>query len=162
MKHRTEARFPASPEVVLRMFTDRSFHTRKLEAMGLQNRYEVLDYAFDGNDFRIRIQRRVPVQAPGVVKKVVSAESTVVNEERWNLKSRTGAVKVEPQGMPLDMSCVLGLAGTAEGCVVSYDWTIKARIPVVGGALEKFVVADLQSRSAEEHEAAMRLLAEYR
>ena len=104
MKHKSQARYPASAEVVLRMFTDKAFHTGKLDAMGLKN-YQVLDHAFDGKDFRIKIQRKVPMQAPAVVKKFVGAESTVINEERWNLKTRTGRVLVEPVGMPLEMSC---------------------------------------------------------
>jgi hypothetical protein len=161
MKHLSQARFPASSAVVLRMFTDRAFHTRKLDAMGLSN-YQVLDHASKGDEFRIRIQRRVPMQAPAVVKKFVGAESTVINEERWNRKSKSGSVQVDPVGMPLDMSCVTSVADEGKGCVVSYEWTIKAKVPLVGGALEKFVVSDLERRSAEETQAALQMLDEYR
>jgi hypothetical protein len=160
MKHHSQVRFPASPEVVMRMFTDRDFHTRKLDAMGLKN-YQVLDHAFDGKDFRIKIQRRVPVQAPGVVKKFISGESTVVNEERWNVKSRTGAVLVEPVGLPLEMSCQTKLGGGPGECLVSYDWILHGKVPLIGGALEKFAVADMERRAAEENEIAMRLLRDY-
>ena len=47
-------------------------------------------------------------------------------------------------------------------CVVSFDWTIKARVPLVGGALEKFVISDMERRAAEETEVAIRLLKDYR
>ena len=46
--------------------------------------------------------------------------------------------------------------------VLDHDWTIKAKIPLVGGALEKFVVSDLERRSAEETEIAIRMLKDYR
>ncbi|MDB5978234.1 MAG: hypothetical protein JWR07_4994 [Nevskia sp.] len=161
MQHKSQVRYPAPSDVVIRMFTDKAFHTRKLDAMGLKN-YQVLDHALVGADFRIRIQRKVPMQAPALVKKIVPAESTVVNEERWNTKSKTGRVVVEPQGMPLEMSCVTALKDQGGECIVSYDWTIKAKIPLVGGALEKFVVSDLERRSAEETEIAIRMLKDYR
>ena len=161
MKHQSQVRYPASPDVVIRMFTDKNFHTRKLDAMGLKN-YQILDHALDGAEFSIKIRRKVPMQAPALVKKVVPAESTVVNEECWNTKTRTGRVVVEAQGMPLDMSCVTALKAQGGECIVSYDWTIKARIPIIGGALEKFVVSDLERRSAEENEIAIRMLKDYR
>ncbi|HZR37089.1 MAG TPA: DUF2505 domain-containing protein [Nevskia sp.] len=161
MKHKSQARYPAPAEVVLRMFTDKAFHTGKLDAMGLKN-YQVLDHVFDGQDFRIRIQRKVPMQAPAVVKKFVGAESTVVNEERWNLKSRTGRVLVEPVGMPIEMSCQTSLRDQGDGCVVDFEWTINARVPLVGGALEKFVVGDLEKRAGEETALAVRMLERYR
>ena len=161
MKHQSQVRYPAPSDVVIRMFTDRNFHTRKLDEMGLKN-YQVLDHAFDGTDFRIKIQRKVPMQAPAMVKKFVAAESTVVNEERWNARNKTGKVLVEPQGIPLEMHCVTALKDQDGECLVSYDWTINARIPLMGGTLEKFVVSDLDRRSAEETAIGLRLLKDYR
>ena len=161
MKHQSQARYPATSDVVMRMFTDKSFHTRKLDAMGLKN-YQILDHALEGADFRIRIRRKVPMQAPALVKKFFPAESTVVNEERWNTKSRTGSVLVEPQGVPLEMSCLTALKDQGGECVVSFDWTVKAKIPLVGGALEKFVISDMERLAAEETAIAIRMLKDYR
>jgi len=161
MKHQSQARYPAPAEVVIRMFTDRDFHTRKLDAMGLK-RYEVLEHVLDGPDFRIKILRQVPMQAPALVKKFIPAESTVINEERWNIKNKTGAVLVEPRGMPLQLSCITALRDQGKACVVSFDWTIQAKVPLLGGALEKFVVADMEKRAAEETDIAIGLLDDYR
>ena len=160
MKHQSQARYPAPSDVVMRMFTDKNFHTRKLDAMGLKN-YQILDHALEGADFRIRIRRKVPMQAPALVKKFFPAESTVVNEERWNTKSRTGSVLVEPQGVPLEMSCLTALKDQGGECIVSFDWTVKAKIPLVGGALEKFVVSDMERLAAEETVIAIRMLKDY-
>lgn len=161
MKHQSHARYPAPSDVVMRMFTDKNFHTRKLDTMGLKN-YQILDHALDSTDFRIRIRRKVPMQAPALVKKFFPAESTVVNEERWNTKSRTGSVLVEPQGVPLEMSCLTALKDQGGECIVSFDWTVKAKIPLVGGALEKFVISDMERLAAEETAIAIRMLKDYR
>lgn len=161
MKHQNQARYPAAADVVMRMFTDPKFHTRKLDQMGFSS-YRVLDQAFDGKDFRIKVERKVPMQVPGVLKKVVPAESTAINEERWNVQSGTGSVVVEPVGMPLEISCQARFENRGADCTVHYDWNIRARIPLVGGALEKFVAADMDKHFARETAIGVKLLADYR
>ncbi|MBI2384279.1 MAG: DUF2505 domain-containing protein [Gammaproteobacteria bacterium] len=161
MKHEMKARYPASSEVVLKMFSDPAFHTRKLEAMGL-SKFTVLSQGLDGDEFHIRIERRVPLDAPGVVKKVVPAESSVVNEERWNLKKKTGRVIAEPKGIPIDMSCTASFKDDGKDCVITYVWDVRAKVPLIGGALEKFVCSDMERRFADETRAAIPLLAGYR
>ena len=161
MKHQSYARYPASSDVVIRMFTDKDFHTKKLQAMGLP-KFEILEHQFDGKEFRIKIDRRVPLQAPGIVKKVVPAETRVVNEERWTVASKTGRVKVEPQGIPVNISCTASMKDEGGGCVVTYNWEINATVPLIGGALEKFIIGDMEKKAAEETQIAITLLPDYR
>lgn len=160
LKHTSTARYPASPAVVIRMFTDRGFHTRKLEAMGLA-KFEVVDHAFDGKDFRIKIDRRVPVAAPGGAKKLMGGETRVINEEFWNVGTQTGRVLVEPVGMPVEMSCETSIAADGSDSVVTFHWTIHAKIPVMGGTLEKFIVSDMEKRADEETRIAASFLKDY-
>lgn len=157
MKHEVQARYPASPDVVIRMFTDAGFHTKKLEALGMP--YKVLAQRADGKTFSIRVERKVPVQMPGLGKK---AEATVVNEETWDLASRTGSVKVEAGGMPLDCGCTVSMRAEGRGTLVRYDWDVKSKLPLVGGQIEKMAVADMEKRSEEETRIAVGLLPDYR
>ena len=161
MKHEMKARYPAPSSVVIRMFSDKDFHTRKLEALGLL-KYQVLEHQFDGQEFRIKIERKVPVEAPGMVKKVVPLETTVVNEECWSVASKTGRVLVQAQGMPLEMSCSTAMTDEGQECVITYHWDINATLPLVGATLEKFVVADMERRAAEETQVGISLLQAYR
>ncbi|MDI3259332.1 MAG: DUF2505 domain-containing protein [Sinobacteraceae bacterium] len=160
MKHEMQTRYPAPATAVVKMFADRDFHVRRLEALGYAGKYRVLAHRFDGKDFSIRIERKVPVQMPGVKK--AAGETTVVNEETWNLRSKTGKVTVEAQGMPLSMSCETAIRDEGDACVVNYRWDVRARIPLVGGALEKFAIADMERRAAEETRVGIELLADYR
>lgn len=160
-KHETTTRYPAPADTVLKMMTDRGFHERKLGALGLA-KYQILDHAFDGQDFRIKIERKVPVQAPGMVKKALAPETTVVSEESWNLAARRGRVAVAPQGMPVEMSCEVSIADDGSDSVITHRWNIEAKIPVVGGTLEKFIVSDMDNRAAEETRVAIELLQAYR
>lgn len=160
MKHTSESRYPAPSEVVIKMFSDTDYHKKKMEALGIE--YEILTDESDGDEYHLKAQRMVPINATGMVAKIMPATSTVVNDERWRLSDKTGSVSVETKGVPLDMSCTANIRDEGDGCVITYDWTIKARIPIGGGALEKFVVNDMQKREAEELQAAHALIDQYR
>ena len=160
LKQTLTARYPTTSAVVIKMFTDKKFHVAKLEGTGLAG-YTVLDHQFDGKEFSMKVERRVPMNAPGVVKKFFGAETKVVNDEAWSVKTKTGKVKVQPAGVPVEMTCTASMADEGKSCVVTYLWDINARIPLVGGTLEKFVAGDLEKRSAEETELAIKQIKDY-
>lgn len=160
MKHLATARYPAPAAVVVKMFADKDFHTRKLDAMA-GVKYEVLEHSLDGKDFRIKIERRVPMEAPAAIRKFLPSETRVVHEERWNIASKTGRVVAQPQGVPVDMSCTATMADEGKGCVITYNWEIKAKLPFMG-ALEKFISADMDKRSDEETRLGITFLDQYR
>lgn len=160
MKHEMKARYPATSAVVIKMFTDPKFHTSKLEATGYSGKYIVLNQSSSAKDFSIKIERKVPVSLPGMGKN--APESTVINDESWNLASKSGKVVVELKGMPLAMSCVTSMKDEGKECVVTYQWEVKSKIPLVGGAIEKMVVGDMEKKAAEETAAAIVLLKNYR
>ena len=159
MKFTNSVRYPASPDVLLRMFTDPDFHTRKLEAMGTP-KYRVLEQQTRGDDFSIRIERKIPVQVPGMKK--AAAETTVTYEERWNTRTGRGSVSVQTQGMPLEMNCAATVVGEGKDSVISYDWTVHSKVPLVGGKIEKMVVADMERRFEDETRVSIDLLKAYR
>lgn len=160
MKLEIQSRYPASAAVVMRMFMDPAFHTGKLEALGLM-KYRVLEQKAEGDNFRIRIERKVPLDAPAMIRKVVPAETTAVSEERWNRGTMKGRVSVEP-GVPLDMSCEASMSDVAGGCLVRYAWEIRAKVPLIGGSLEKFIGSDLERKMVDETRVAVGLLEKYR
>ena len=161
MKFDIKAKYPASSAVVLKMFTDKEFHAKKLGVLGIA-KSRVLEHDDKGDDFRIKVERKVPLNAPGVVKKFIPAETTVVSEERWNRAKKTGAVKVEPVGVPVEIKAGVRFADDAQGCTITYAFDVTARVPLVGGALEKFIASDMESKFAEEARAAITLLGPYK
>jgi hypothetical protein len=156
MKHEMKSRYPAPAAVVLKMFADPAFHTRKLQALGVA-RYELLASGQDGDEHYVRIERKVPISLPGM-----KGENSVTSEERWNHAQKTGRVSVQTQGIPIQMSCEATVGDEGAESVVTYRWTIEAKLPIVGATLEKFVVADMEKRSAAETEAGIQLLTDYR
>lgn len=160
MKHSMESRYEAPRAVLLRMFADRAFHERKLDAMGIA-RYEVLQFQADDARARVSIARQVPVQLPGIKKS--SGSSRVVHTEDWDLQKGTATIVAEPQGMPIEMRCSARIEDDGDdACVVRYDWDIKANVPVVGRKLEKFVASDMETRAEQEADAGRALIDDYR
>jgi len=147
--------------VVLKMFTDKEFHAKKLGVLGI-TKSRVIEHDDKGDDFRIKVERKVPLNAPGMIKKFIPAETTVVSEERWNRAKKTGAVKVEPVGVPVEIKAGVRFADDAQGCTITYAFDVTARVPLVGGALEKFIASDMESKFAEEAKAAITLLGPYK
>ena len=159
MQHQMIARYPAPSDVVIKMFTDKDYHSRKMDKLGIT--YEILAHEFENGQFRLKAERQVPTNATGIAAKFMPKTSEVVNDEKWSLADKTGSVVVETRGVPLDMHCTAHMADDGDGCVVTYDWTVKARIPVGGGKLEKFVVSDMENRAEEERKVAVSLLGDY-
>ena len=58
-----------------------------------------------------------------------AAEATVVSEEKWNRASKSGSVKIEPSGVPVDIRCTAKFADDAQGCVITYAFDVSARVP---------------------------------
>lgn len=161
MKFDIKARYPAPSATVLKMFMDKDFHQKKLGVLGI-TKSRVLEHEAKGDDFRIKVERKVPLNAPGMVKRVVPAEATVVSEEKWNRASKSGQVQVAPQGVPVDINCKVRFADDAQGCTITYAFEVNARVPLVGGALEKFIASDMETKFADEAKAAITLLDPYR
>src|SRR3546814_18968602 len=88
---------------------------------------KVLAQKRDARQFSIRVERKVPVQVPGIGKK---AEATVVNEEIWNFAGKTGVFNVDPGAMPLKCSCTAALKSDGKDTVVTYPWKGKATVPL--------------------------------
>lgn len=160
MKFEIKSRYPAPAAVVMKMFMDPAFHTGKLDAMG-SKKYRVLEQGAKGDDFHIRIERKVPLDAPALIRKVVPAETTAVSEERWNRSTMKGRVGVLP-GVPVDMHCEASITDVVGGSLVLYVWEVRAKIPLIGGTLEKFICSDLESKMVEETRVAAGLLEPYR
>lgn len=161
MKQRIEQRYPASSDVVIRMMTDKSFYTRRLE-LGGHKIYEIVSHKIEGDAFSITFRRKLPVAAPGPVKKFVSAENTIVHEDAWNRATKQGTIAVRIEGMPIEISARTSLRDEGGACVLTYDFEIRSSVPLVGGMIEKTVAAENDKAIPEQTRLGLRLLDEYR
>ena len=148
MKQKLEARYPASADVVIKMMTDKKFYTDRLDLQGIKG-YEVAAHKFDGKDFSITINRKITA-------------INVKSVEKWNVAKKTGHILVELQGMPMEVSCTTALKDDGSGCVLTYNWDIVSKIPLVGGKIEKQFAGENEKAIPEQTRYGIELLKNYR
>lgn len=161
MKQKIEQRYPAPSDVVIKMMTDKNFYTRRLE-LGGHKVYEIVSHHAEGDRFAIKFRRKIPVAAPGPVKKFVSAENTIVHEDAWNRATKKGTIAVDIQGMPIEIRAKTSLRDDGAECVLTYVFEITSRIPLVGGAIEKAVASENEKAIPEQTRLGVQLLNDYR
>lgn len=158
MKHASTIYYPAPAAAVLRMFTDPAFHARKLEMAGIAA-FRILEHHLRGDEFGIRVERRVTVKLPGGGKG--SPLNRVIHDETWNLKTARGHVEVTLPGIPLAMHSDSTLTDRDAGCTLHYDWTVTSTLPIIGRSLEKFIIGRMDAEAAPEHRAGAELVSAY-
>lgn len=163
MQHVIEVRFPASSDVVIKAFTDKDFHLKKVDALGSTG-VELLDDSDDPDHFYVKIRRQMPVEVdvPGALKKLVPSTATLVHKDAWSASSKTGHIDIDISGVPVDLSAEVSLRDEGDECVYRYEWNIKAKVPLVGGKLEKLLAEDMDQKIPKETEASIPLLDAYR
>lgn len=97
---------------------------------------------------------------PDLVKKVVGDKVDVVEVVTWGAPkddgSRDGAIDVSFKGQPISMKGTAKIAADGAGSRVSVDLDLKAKIPLVGGKIEKMsgpeILAALKSEESVSRE----------
>ena len=154
-------RYDKDADTVMQMFADRAYFEKKYEQTTLS--YEVLEHQRDDDKFMIRCKLTMPSSAPipGFAKKFLGETMTVVQQDNWDLKSRTGQLNIEIQGAPVDVSAKMELKQGDSGGENHVHWTISCKIPLVGGKLEKLIAEDIQAKSPADIEISNKILADY-
>jgi hypothetical protein len=135
-----ELRYPADPATVFAMLADPAFQERKLAATGALE-HDVTVESRDGAA-TVRSRRTMPTdQVPDLVRNLVGSTLTVVQVEEWGPADadggRRGTVAVEVSGAPVRLEGTLRLAPAGGGTVETVDGDLKARVPLIGGRIEK-------------------------
>ncbi len=154
-------RYDKDADTVMRMFADRGYFEKKYEETTIS--YEVLEHSSEGDRFHIRCKLSMPMNAPvpGFAKKFLGETMSVVQQDTWNTAARTGELKVEMQGAPIDISAKMELKQGASGAENHVHWNIHCKIPLVGGKIEKLIADDIRAKSPADLEVSNRILADY-
>ncbi len=132
--------YPAGPEAVFAMLTDRTFLEQVCAATGaLSSTVEVVEA---GGGATVTSRRDLPTdEVPDFVKRFVGQTLTVVRVDQWNAAqpdgSRTGTITLEIGGAPVRLTGTLALRGSAGQSVEELTADLKASVPLVGGKIEK-------------------------
>lgn len=147
MKIKTSDHYEATADAVFGYLSDPSFLQARAEAVGARKVQVTVEK--QGETTKIVLQREIPSDAPGPLKKFVPDWSPSVQTELWKKQgdgTYLGKAKVEIEGVPVSARSRMKLADTpAGGSTLLIETEFKSSVPLVGGKL-----ADFAGQAAKE------------
>ena len=146
-----EQKYAASVDKVFALLTDPKWLEARSTALGELSASVKAKKAAGG--VTLSMKRRVKRELPGLMAKVMSPESDLVFTETWAADddgARLGKLEMEAVGQPVRMSATFELAPAGKGCIYRITHKCKASVPLIGGAVEKFALGQVEAGCADE------------
>ncbi len=136
--------FPVNCDVktAFALLSDPNFLNARNQAIGELESSCVVEK--QGDKTVLHITRRIARKnIPKVLTKVFKPEQTIEFVEEWRPdgNNMVGHYKSDILGMPVKVDAQLKLIETPKGCDYFIDHTAKAKIPLVGRLVEKFIIS---------------------
>ncbi len=147
--------YPATPAQILAMVQDREYHAEKyvfLEDLST----EILEHKATDDGLSLEVDRRAKADLPDVARKVLG-DNHIVQHESWRTEADglSVDVRVDSPGKPLQIKGLMRVTPSGTGSDWFLDFDIKAKVPLVGGAIEGAVVKEFRASLARELEFNM-------
>ncbi len=144
MHHEVLMRLDHPPAAVLAGLVDARFQLEKWRRLGALS-VELLEQGGQGSVRVLKIRRKIgpKVQIPAVLKRLIPTEAEFIHREEWDLVSGTGRIDVDLGVLPLRVEGASAVIEKAGGCEQRFEWDIRSSIPLLGGALERFIAENL-------------------
>lgn len=113
---------------------------RCLELGELEAECEVAD---EGDTTVIHLTRKVERDLPAFLSKIFDPVQTLQMTEEWQSDGEggwSGEFAIDIEGQPVSIAANFELYPTAAGSCYTIEHQVKARIPLIGGKVEKFVL----------------------
>ena len=140
MKIATTMDYAGTPEEVFAVLSDQAFQEAKCAATAAI-RYSAAVKA-NGGGATITTERILPADGlPDFARSMVGETLKVVETQTWGAPaadgSRSGTVEMSVAGVPVALNGTLALAPGGAGTVEKLDAELKAKVPLIGGKIEK-------------------------
>lgn len=158
MKFNETFTLPMPPQDVARMYTDPSYADVRGRTVGTSRAEAQVsghaDSAFTVTTTLVMSTDRVP----DIAKKFVGSEVTVEEVQSWSAPaedgSRTGTISLTVPGAPVSMSATTRMSAHGGTTSITVDGDLVAKIPLIGGKLEKAALPYISKVLRAEERAA--------
>ena len=162
MKISASLDYAATPHEVFAMLADEIFQTRKCIATGALS--HTVSISANGERTVIVSSRDLPTaDFPSFIQTLVGATLAVTETQDWGPAgtdgARQGVITVDIAGAPIDLDGTLSLARNGRGSVETVEGDLRARIPLIGGKIEKAAAPAIESAINVEREIGQSWLA---
>ena len=129
---------------------DQALTIRKYESLG--NTEVQVDITQGGPGCRIHARRRVSVDLPGFMTKLMSPTNMNDQVDTWSPGSdgHDGRFEITVEGAPVHVSGTMSLREVAGGVIYVVDGEVKVSIPFVGGMAGGFAAEQAGKVAAQE------------
>lgn len=91
------------------------------------------------------LDRTIRRDLPSILAKMFNPENRTIMTETWQKKGEAyeGDYEIEVKGQPVTLFAKFTLVNNAKGSVYTIEHSCKARVPLVGKHVEKFVIGQI-------------------
>lgn len=142
--------FAASVDDIYQLLADPDFLVERSEALGEEFcEAEVEEYE---DETLINVKRRVRRDLPAFLAKMFNPVQTLNMTETWRPDGDDweGTIEIRVEGQPVVIRGDFALKASKKGCVYTVSHSCKAKIPLVGGKVEKFVLSQTGEGATDE------------
>ena len=162
MRITTSYEYAANPKDVFAMMADPAFQAAKCEATHALSHTESVTPK--GDQTEIVTARILPTDGfPDFARSMIGPKVRVTETIVWSRASvdgsRTGTIHIAIGDAPIGMNGTLRLSPTDGGSRVDIDGDLKAKIPLLGGKIEKAAEGPIRSAVEKEQEVGQAWLA---
>lgn len=100
----------------------------------------------------LTMSRRIRRDLPAMIAKVMKPESDMTIDEQWRRTDEgyAGSLTLDLAGQPVKISAEFTLTASGKGCVYWIQHKAKCGIPLIGSAVEKFALSQVEAGCADE------------
>lgn len=144
-----EKKLPASPDKVFAVLTDPKWLEARCLALG---ELSALCKTRKSPSVVVTMKRRVRLELSALISKVLSPESEIELEERWSAEGKgyKGQLTLQIVGKPITVKGDFELVPDGKGCIYRIQHHVKVNVPLIGGAVEKYVLGQTEQGCSEE------------
>jgi len=106
----------------------------------------------DAGKVYVSMTRKVVRDLPAFLAKIFDPKQVLSMQETWQQigESWVGKGEYTVEGQPVNIKTDITLKPTADGCVYSIQYNAKAKIPMIGGKVEKFIKGNCEEGTRQE------------
>ena len=133
-----------------RLVADTSLHEALCKRIPGEN-LEIIESNINGDIYTLRREYNLDVNIPEVAKKLLKNAFRLKRSDITNLKNLTSTVELGAN-LPLEAKAERKVTGNGNQVDFALTWTVKVKVPLIGGMLEKHAEGEIRKFSQLEIE----------
>lgn len=125
-----------------RLAADKSLHEAVCRRIPGEN-LEILESNINGDTYTLRREYNLDVNIPDIAKKLLKNAFRLKRSDVTNLKAMTSVVELGAN-LPLEAKGERTVTGDKDKLNITMVWTVKVKVPLVGGMLEKHAEGEVR------------------